>query len=152
MKTVLVFLLAIFSFDVAHGADLKGIPTVTDADTVVISGSTIRLDGIDAPESDQVCLDKNGENWGCGVAARDALVKQFGSIEWTCRTTGQETYSRLLATCFVGEENINQWLVRSGWAMSFVRYSRRYDPDEEAARRACIGLWEGSFHAPWDLR
>ena len=91
MKTVLVFLFAIFFLDAARGADLKGIPTVTDADTVVISGTTIRLDGIDAPESDQICLDKNGEKWSCGIAARDALVKQFGSIEWTCRTTGRET-------------------------------------------------------------
>ncbi|SEC00811.1 Endonuclease YncB, thermonuclease family [Bradyrhizobium erythrophlei] len=152
MKTVLVFLFAIIFLGPVRGADLKGIPTVTDADTVVISGSTIRLDGIDAPESDQVCLDKNGKNWSCGIAARDALVKQFGLVEWTCRTTGQETYSRRLATCFAGEENINQWLVRTGWAMSFVRYSHRYDPDEEAARGACIGLWEGSFHAPWDWR
>ena len=77
--------------DAARGADLKGIPTVTDADTVVISGSPIRLDGIDAPESDQTCLDKNGEEWNCGIAARGALVKQFGSREWKCRTTGRKT-------------------------------------------------------------
>jgi endonuclease YncB( thermonuclease family) len=152
VKAVLVFVFAIFVFGAARGADLKGIPAITDADTVVISGTSIRLDGIDAPESDQICLDKNGDKWSCGIAARDALVKQFGSIEWTCRTTGQETYNRLLATCFVGAENINQWLVRSGWAMSFLRYSHRYDPDEEVARRACIGLWMGSFHAPWDWR
>jgi hypothetical protein len=43
-------------------------------------------------------------------------------------------------------------MVRSGWALSFVRYSHEYDPDESAARVAKAGLWSGAFIAPWDWR
>jgi hypothetical protein len=43
-------------------------------------------------------------------------------------------------------------MVRSGWALSFVRYSHAYDADEVAARENRAGLWSGSFIAPWDWR
>jgi hypothetical protein len=43
-------------------------------------------------------------------------------------------------------------MVRSGWALSFVRYSHEYDRDETAAREAKAGLWAGAFIAPWDWR
>ena len=43
-------------------------------------------------------------------------------------------------------------MVRSGWALSFVRYSHTYDADEEVARAAHSGLWAGAFIAPWDWR
>jgi hypothetical protein len=43
-------------------------------------------------------------------------------------------------------------MVRSGWALSFVRYSHDYDREEEAAREAKAGLWAGAFIAPWDWR
>jgi endonuclease YncB( thermonuclease family) len=52
------------------------VAALTDADTVVIDGKSIRL-VVDAPESVQICLDKNSEYLNCGIEARDALVKQF---------------------------------------------------------------------------
>jgi endonuclease YncB( thermonuclease family) len=143
---------SVFVVVVAHAADISGVPTITDGDTVLIAGQSIRLDGIDAPESDQVCLDKTDAFVGCGLASRDALIKQFGGKEWICQSTGKKTYGRILATCFVDQENVNQWLFREGWAMAFVRYSPRYKPDESDAHDRCTGLWAWSFHAPWDWR
>jgi hypothetical protein len=49
-------------------------------------------------------------------------------------------------------EDVSKWMVRSGWALSFVRYSHTYDADEVAAREAHAGLWSGAFIAPWDWR
>jgi hypothetical protein len=43
-------------------------------------------------------------------------------------------------------------MVRSGWALSFVRYSHDYDQLEAVARDAHAGLWSGAFIAPWDWR
>ncbi len=43
-------------------------------------------------------------------------------------------------------------MVRSGWALSFVRYSHEYDQDEARARQARVGLWSSAFIAPWDWR
>src|SRR3954453_8833511 len=39
---------------------LWGLPRVVDGDTIVLDGRHVRLDGIDAPESDQICQDRNG--------------------------------------------------------------------------------------------
>ena len=43
---------------------------ILDADTIVISSERIRLQGVDAPELDQICLDSMGEVWTCGIDAR----------------------------------------------------------------------------------
>jgi hypothetical protein len=49
-------------------------------------------------------------------------------------------------------EDVSKWMARSGWALSFVRYSHAYDADEVVAREAHAGLWSGAFIAPWDWR
>ena len=46
-------------------------PVVKDGSTLQLSGVTFRLDGIDAPEFDQVCIDEHADIWTCGVDARD---------------------------------------------------------------------------------
>ena len=133
-------------------AEIIGIPRIVDGDTVEIGQVKIRLSGIDAPETDQVCLDAKAENWACGVAARDELIRHSHGQAWECTTTGTDQYRRSLANCFIEGEDVSKWMVRSGWALSFVRYSRAHDADEVAARDAHAGLWSGSFIAPWDRR
>jgi endonuclease YncB( thermonuclease family) len=137
---------------VALAEEIRGIPRIIDGDTVQISATKIRLQGIDAPETDQLCLDRNGKRWTCGIEARDQLIQKVGSKIWTCRTNSIDRYGRSLATCDVDGSDINRWLVREGWAMSYVRYSHVYDADERAARQAQVGLWSGAFIAPWDWR
>ena len=39
-----------------------------DVNTLVVDGKRYRLDGIDAPESDQSCLDRAGRPYACGQA------------------------------------------------------------------------------------
>jgi endonuclease YncB( thermonuclease family) len=43
-------------------------------------------------------------------------------------------------------------MVRDGWAMAFVRYSRDYVVEEKEARDARRGLWIGTFSPPWEWR
>jgi endonuclease YncB( thermonuclease family) len=135
-------------------ADITGVPRVLDGDTIEIDGTKIRLLGIDAPETHpmQFCLDPAGEKWDCGVTAHDELVEHVAAAPWTCHVTGLDRYGRSLAACEVNGEDIQQWLVRSGWAMSFVRYSHAYDADEKIARDSGNGIWAGAFIAPWDWR
>lgn len=142
------------AFDPTSGlaADIFGPVQIVDADTVIVAGRTIRLQGIDAPETDQSCIDHAGAFWFCGVAAREALLKRTGAQSWTCATTGLDGYGRDLGLCFVDGVDIGAWLVQSGWALSFRRYSHAYDGDEAKAREARSGMWAGAFIAPWDWR
>src|SRR5271170_7080419 len=136
----------------AQAADITGVPKVREGDQITIGSSRIRLGGIDAPSVDQLCLDTKGERWTCGVAARDELIKHVENKSWTCHVERTDRRGRLVARCEVDGEDIQKWLVRSGWALSYVRVSHDYDADEAAAREAKAGMWQGAFIAPWDWR
>ncbi|MGJ5201829.1 thermonuclease family protein [Bradyrhizobium sp. HKCCYLRH1030] len=131
---------------------VSGKPRIVDGDTVEIDSTKLRFAAIDSPESDQICIDSAGQDWACGVTARDELIKFSAGREWDCDLEGHDRYGRSLAKCFVEGEDISAWMVRSGWALSFTRYSHEYDRDEESARLHRSGLWSGAFIAPWDWR
>lgn len=131
---------------------ITGSPRIIDGDTVEIAGTKIRLQGIDTPETDQVCFTATGDHDLCGVRARDALAARYGDKPWTCTVAGTDKYHRSLGSCTAGGEDVQGWLVRQGLALSFVRYSHTYDADEAAARQAKAGLWSGCFIAPWEWR
>src|SRR5580698_599245 len=136
----------------ANAADITGVPRIRDGDQVQIGSTRIRLNGIDAPAVDQLCLNNSGERWTCGVAARDELIKHVGSKSWTCHPRTTDRRGRTVARCEVEGEDIQKWLVANGWALSNVRFSHDYDEDEKAAREAKAGMWQGAFIAPWDWR
>ena len=127
----------------AFAADITGVPKIREGDQITIGNTRIRLGGIDAPAADQLCLNTKGERWTCGVAARDELIKHAGNNDRRGRT---------VARCEVDGEDIQKWMVSSGWALAFVRISRDYEPDEKIAREAKAGMWQGAFIAPWDWR
>ena len=136
----------------AMAADVTGVAKIREADTIHIGNSRIRLSGIDAPSVDQLCLNYKGDRWTCGVAARDELVKYTDGKTWTCHLSQTDRRGRSLARCEVDGEDIQRWLVRNGWALAYVRFTRDYEADEAAAREAKVGMWQGAFIAPWDWR
>jgi endonuclease YncB( thermonuclease family) len=137
---------------IAQAADITGTPKIREGDQIVIGSSRIRLAGIDAPSVDQLCLNTKGERWTCGVAARDELIKHAENKPWTCHVNRVDRRGRSVARCEVDGEDIQRWMVKNGWALSYVRFSHDYDADEKAAREAKAGMWQGAFIAPWDWR
>jgi endonuclease YncB( thermonuclease family) len=137
---------------IAAAADITGIPKIREGDQIQIGNSKIRLGGIDAPSVDQLCLNNAGERWTCGAAARDELIKHVGNKSWTCHVAQTDRRGRQVSRCEVDGEDIQKWMVKSGWALSYVRFSHDYDADEKAARDAKAGMWQGAFIAPWDWR
>ena len=138
---------------IAEAAEpVTGTPRIVDGDTVEVSGTKIRLQGIDTPETDQICFTASGGRDPCGVRARDALAARYGSKPWTCTISGTDKFKRSLGSCTAGGEDVQRWLVREGLALSFVRYAHTYDADEVVAREAKAGLWAGCFIAPWEWR
>ena len=136
----------------ADAADITGVPKIHDGDQVVIGSARIRLRGIDAPSVDQLCLNHAGERWTCGVAARDELIHHTDKKSWTCHVDRTDRRGRNVAKCEVDGEDIQKWLVASGWALAYVRFTHDYEADEKAAREAKAGMWQGAFIAPWDWR
>src|SRR5262249_6768093 len=51
---------SLLSLGCAHATDIIGGARVIDGDTIAIGSRAIRLHGIDAPETDQMCLDSHG--------------------------------------------------------------------------------------------
>jgi endonuclease YncB( thermonuclease family) len=152
MRILITYALMAMALSCAGAETLTGPATVHDADTVVIGPERFRLDAIDAPETDQFCLDERGGTWRCGITARDVLAKAFGGKIWTCTWSKRDGYKRPLGSCVSEGQNINQWLVQNGWALSYRQYSHQYDAVEAQARTNAAGLWAGAFVAPWAWR
>ena len=83
--------------------DLIGVASVIDGDTIEIHGQRIRLFGIDAPESRQLCVRPTGERWRCGQQASFALADQIGRATVSCQPRDRDRYGRIVAVCFKGD-------------------------------------------------
>src|ERR1700732_5186620 len=115
---------------VADAADITGMAKVREGHLVQVGTTRIRLGGIDAPSVDQLCLNTKGERWTCGVGARDELIRHADDKTWTCHTIRTDRRGRQVARCEVDGEDIQKWMVKSGWALSYVRVSHDYAADE----------------------
>ena len=135
-----------------YAETLVGRAQAVDGDTLIINETKIRLNGIDAPETGQFCLNAFDQLYPCGLLARDHLNKRIGRSIIVCESEGKDRYGRFLSTCYRGHENLNAWLVQEGLALAYVRYSSRYKSAEETAKVKQRGFWNGAFIAPWDWR
>jgi endonuclease YncB( thermonuclease family) len=132
-------------------------PVIKDGSTIQLAGSTYRLDGIDAPELDQMCVDEHADPWACGVEARDRLARLIGTRDVRCRDLGADPAygKRRIGICTVDGEtaSLNQMLVVQGFALNFEPAAKdRFKADEATAKDALAGLWKGCFAAPAEFR
>ena len=124
---------------------------VVDGDTIHINGEKIRFTGIDTPELKQNCTN-NGAEEPCGVTAKEILIEKFADNKVECISEGKDRYKRTLAECFVNNVSLSSYLVKSGYAFAYRRYSKKFVEDEEYARINKIGMWSMTFVYPWDYR
>ena len=129
-------------------ADISGKAKLTDADTLVISGVTVRLFGIDAPELDQMCTKADGREWACGTWAADQARALFKGQRLTCVPRDTDPYGRTVATCFADGVDVAETLVRRGLATAYQRYSGDYLAAEKEAALTLTGIWQGSLMEP----
>ena len=138
----------------AEAEPLIGTASVIDGDTIEIHGQRIRLNGIDAPESTQLCLDGAGKKYRCGQKASLALADFLATHRPTsCIEVDRDRYRRMVAVCTAGGVDIGERMVRQGYAVDWPKYSAGfYAQAETEARKAKRGLWAGSFDRPWEWR
>ena len=141
---LLVFLLTINDI---KSQELK----VVDGDTIHLNGEKIRFKGIDTPELKQICI-KDGTKNRCGQTAKQILINKIGDNRVECIREGRDQYQRTLAECFVNDESLSSYLVKSGYAFAYRKYSKKFINDENYARGKKIGMWSMKFEYPWDYR
>ena len=122
---------------------------VTDGDTIKVlvnkESVTVRLEGIDAPESGQ----------SYGKKSKEALAEMVAGKTVTVKKTGTDKYKRTLGIVIVGDADANAKMVEDGWAWHFKKYNdeERLAKLEDAARKAKRGLWADEKPlAPWEYR
>ena len=143
-----IFLLIFFlNFNQAKSQELR----VVDGDTIHLNGEKIRFTGIDTPELKQTCI-KEGFINQCGVTAKEILIDKISDNEVECISEGKDQYKRTLAECFVNNESLSSYLVRSGYAFAYRKYSKKFISDEDYAKANKIGMWSMKFDYPWDHR
>ena len=123
---------------------------ITDGDTIKVlrhgHAEVVRLRGIDAPEKGQAH----------GQRAKQYLGGLVFGTNVTVQAVQRDRHGRMLANVLLPDgRNVNEEMVRAGYAWWF----RRYSPDgrlarlEAEAREARRGLWaDRSPLPPWEHR
>ena len=93
----------------------------------------VRLHAIDAPEKQQAF----------GQQAKKHLSDLVYNQTVALHITDTDRYGRIVADIqLLGSLNVNQQMVKDGYAWAYRRYGgTRYAPEEKAARKAKLGLW-----------
>jgi endonuclease YncB( thermonuclease family) len=149
---LLIFFLSL-TLGINISADIIGEAEVTDGDTIIINDIRIRFTGSDAPESyffgkTQTCLDGKGREWECGNAATQKLKELINNQTVRCTDEGQDRYGRTLGICYVGAMDLQAEMVKSGMAVAYLRYSDRYEKEQNYAKKVKAGMWAGEFKQP----
>ncbi|GAB1715386.1 MAG: succinoglycan biosynthesis protein exoi [Nitrobacter sp.] len=93
---LLIAVLVTLAFSPALAEAIVGQASIVDGDTLEIHGQRIRLSGIDAPESDQLC---RGDQYGrmvavCSIDREDVadwLVRNGFAFDWPRYSNGKYT-------------------------------------------------------------
>ena len=146
-KLILILIVGLLFYGNVYADNLK----IVDGDTIHLNGEKIRFTGIDTPELKQTCI-KDGVKNPCGITAKHILIEKIGDNKVECINEGKDRYKRTLAECFVNGESLSSYLVRSGYAFAYRKYSKKFIADEDYAKTNKIGMWAMTFQYPWDFR
>ncbi|WP_084305860.1 thermonuclease family protein [Bradyrhizobium sp. ARR65] len=137
----------------ALATDLIGEASIIDGDTIEVHGTRIRLWGIDAPETTQLCRGEDSELYRCGAKAANDLDALIGRRPVICVPMSLDQYGRTVAICSIDGVELGEWLVRNGDALDWPRYSKgKYDAAQRDAEHVGRGVWAGSYVEPWLYR
>lgn len=137
----------------AAADNLTGQASIIDGDTLQIHGTRIRLWGIDAPESSQLCRGDDSIQYRCGAKAANELDAFIARRPVDCSPVSLDQYGRTVAVCSIDRVDIAEWLVRNGLALDWPTYSKgKYDDVQREAEHAGRGMWAGSYVEPWLYR
>ena len=121
---------------------------VSDGDTITVLTNEneqirVRLFGIDAPESSQ----------DFGSAARKVLSGAVAGKTVSVDVKDTDRYGRSVGVVYVGNSDVNEFMVSNGYAWAYRRFTDVYVNKEAEAKNKKLGLWSQSGSIPpWDYR
>lgn len=139
----------------AKTGEIRGPVEIVDGDTVKISGSTVHLFGVDAPEIGQQCRIYRLD-WPCGERAAITLELLIAKKPVRCEITRKNAGTAedpLQAHCYNYENvNLNSALIGAGMAVPDLSQTRRYAIAGNYAQIKRLGMWSGRFILPREWR
>jgi len=95
---------------------------VVDGDSLYVDGVHIRLQGLDAPEMPTKA----------GIKAKDAMQKLVKGQNISCELTGDVSYDRKIATCYLNGVDLTGIMIRLGMGRPYCRFvGERYNEDAQ---------------------
>ncbi len=134
----LAFLLAAATS--ASAEEVRGVASVVSGNELIVGKRKVRLFGMRAPAPDETCR-VNGAKMKCGIVAWARLIEMADGWYVSCDIERRVPRGPDYATCYVSERDLNENMVRSGWARAVRKQTDRYVVDEEDARQSKRGLW-----------
>lgn len=151
IKPLLLFIV-LSTHNIALAEWIRGdVIGISDGDTISVLDSKkrtykIRLDQIDAPEA----------RMPYGFASKKHLSDLIYKKQVTVELHQKDVYNRFVGTVYLGDSNINLYMVRSGYAWAYDKYVRQlmFLEAEKAAKSEKRGLWgdEKEPTPPWEWR
>lgn len=118
---------------------------VIDGDTIEIEGGQrIRYIGIDTPETSDP---RTGvQCYGKEATSKNRALVEGKKVRLEKDVSETDKYGRLLRYVFIGDQLINEVLVKEGYAFSSpyppdIKYQSKFDSAEKYARENDEGLW-----------
>ncbi|MBP5398857.1 MAG: thermonuclease family protein [Alphaproteobacteria bacterium] len=121
---------------------------VVDGDSLEVDGKRIRLVGIDSPEYKQFCYNKKHQKYDCGIKAKEYMEELVFSHSVDCKEESVDMYGRSLSVCFADGKNLNEEMIKAGWALAYRSEGDKYAALEKEAKANKRGVWQGRFMRP----
>lgn len=118
-----------------------GFARVIDGDGIEIDGHSIRIAGIDAPETY-----RNPQPGGDTAKAIMASIVDGKTV--TCERQRWDRHDRWIAICDVGGADLGRALVAAGAAWNHPRYDPDYVNEQASARARKAGIWKSKANIP----
>ncbi len=132
---------------------VKGRAVAMSGDTMRIAGRVVKLDGIDAPIATQRCKTARSKSWRCGRAALRALRKLTGRLTATCERVATHDDGTPTVTCTNARYgDLGKALVTRGHVFATETFMNAYRENENEAREAKRGIWQGRAQRPDKVR
>jgi micrococcal nuclease len=124
-----------------------GVLRIVDGDTIELtSGQKVRYIGINTPES--VDPRRPVQCFGKEAAEKNRILVESKTVRLEKDVSETDKYGRLLRYVYVGDQMVNELLVREGFAQidtypPDIKYVDKFKQDQILARSEGKGMWSG---------